>query len=248
VHTNPAHKTKEGKANNMNITTRLLLLTLLASSITITLTTTHTTRKANASTTIAPLPSINLTIIGNGTTITLNETEISNLQTISGYGEYVNAIGQLGAGGNYTGVPLTTLCSLVENLTNTSTVTITASDNYTRTLTYTQTQGNITTYDNTTAQPTPHNQTLTPIIAYRINGTDLSNDTGPLELAIIGPEGLATPAPYWVKKVVKIQITDQTIPELPQLAILPILFTTALLTLYLKTHKRRHTRLNDEQD
>jgi DMSO/TMAO reductase YedYZ molybdopterin-dependent catalytic subunit len=183
---------------------------------------------------------MNLTIVGNGGTIILNETGIGGLQTYSGYGGYKNAVGVLKGTGNYTGVPLTTLCSLVQTLTNTSVVKFLAADNYTQTLTYSQVCGNFTTYDNTTGQPTPHNQSLTPILACYFNGQNLSSNDGPLRLAIVGPEGLVTDAAYWLKEIIRIEVMDQAVPEFPSFMILPVLFLVTLTAAFtVKFHPER---------
>jgi hypothetical protein len=47
---------------------------------------------------------------------------------------------------------------------------------------------------------------LTPILAYYFNDADLPEGDGPLRLAIVGPEGLATFSGYWVKQVAKLEI------------------------------------------
>jgi hypothetical protein len=108
--------------------------------------------------------------------------------------------------GNYTGVPLTTLCDLVGGITVNNSLRITAIDNYTTSFSYEQVNGDFITYDNTTGQEVPHSQLLTTILAYYFNRTDLPESDGPLRVAIVGPEGLATFSGYWVKQVVKLEI------------------------------------------
>jgi hypothetical protein len=69
--------------------------------------------------------------------------------------------------------------------------------------------GEFATYDPVTGNPVQHNQSLTPILAYFFNDANLttgSSGDGPLRLAIVGPEGLATSSSYWVKRVVKLEI------------------------------------------
>lgn len=199
--------------------------------------------RTDANTAVAPLPSMSLTIVGNGATIILNETGIGGLQTYSGYGGFKNSLGVLNGEGNYTGVPLTMLCSLVGTLTNTSVVKFLAADNYTQTLTYSQVYGNFTTYDNTTGQPTPHNQSLTPILAYYFNGQNLTSGDGPLRLVIVGPEGLVTDSAYWVKEVIRIEVVDQAVPEFPSFMILPVLFLATLTAVFaVRFHRKRLDR------
>ncbi len=216
----------------MNVRRKLLFLLLSASVLLVTFSFLQPVWRCDANTTVAPLPPMSVAIVGNGTTIILNETGIGGLQTYSGYGGYKTAYPAIKGVGNYTGVPLTTLCTLVEALNNTSVVKFLAADNYTLTLTYSQVYGNFTTYDNTTGQPTPHNQSLTPILAYYFNGQNLASGDGPLRLAIVGPEGLVTDSAYWVKEVIRIEVVDQAVPEFPSFMILPVLFLVTLTTVF----------------
>jgi hypothetical protein len=108
--------------------------------------------------------------------------------------------------GNYTGTSLNIFVNLVGGMNNETALRVTAIDGYTKTLSYEEANGAFTTYDNVTGLPVQHNQSLTPILAYHFNDANLSLSDGPLRLAIIGPEGLATYSTYWVKQVVKLEI------------------------------------------
>jgi hypothetical protein len=89
--------------------------------------------------------------------------------------------------------------------------------------------GNFTTFDPVTGQQAPHNQSLTPILAYFFDGANLSSDEGPLRLAIVGPERLATESTYWVKFVVKMEILSAT-TEFPWLLlIIPVVLFVAII-------------------
>jgi len=155
----------------------------------------------------ASLPSMNLTIVAlNGTQLVLNEVDIQNLPSYESYGGYKNILGNIRGLGNYTGVPLTTLCNLVGGIASNNSLLISSIDNYTTTFSYDQVNGSFTTYDNITGQEVPHTQPLTPILAYYFNHTDLPASDGPLRVAIVGPEGLATFSGYWIKQVVKLEI------------------------------------------
>jgi hypothetical protein len=174
------------------------------------------------------LPPLNLTLAAlNGTQLTINETMISNLPAIRAYG---GLLGQNGPSdlGNYTGIPLTTLCNLIGGLSNGSSLLITGSDNYTITLSYLQLSGNWTTYDNSTGQPVNQTQPLTPIIAYYYNDANLTSDMAPLQLAIVGPEGLLTQGKYWVHYVVSVQIESATIPEFSTTFLIPAFIIATL--------------------
>ena len=153
------------------------------------------------------LPPMNLTLVAlNGTQLVLNEVDIGSLLSYESYGGYKNVLGNIRGLGNYTGVPLITLCNLVGGINANNSLKITAVDNYTMTFGYAQVNGDFTTYDNQTGLEVPHNQTLTPILAYYFNDVNVPVDDGPLRVAIVGPEGLATFSGYWVKQVVKLEI------------------------------------------
>lgn len=153
------------------------------------------------------LQPMNLTLVAlNGTQLTLNETIISKLPAVRAVGATRNTVGTVKSLGNHTGPSLNTLCNLVGGLNSDESLRITAADNYTQTLSYDQANGEFTTYDTVTGQPVQHNESLTPILAYYFNDANLSSSDGPLRLAIVGPEGLATTASSWVKMVVKLEI------------------------------------------
>jgi len=160
------------------------------------------------------LPPSNLTLVAvNGTQITINETEITNLPAIRAYGGLLNSAYIPSDLGNYTGIPLTALCNLVGGIGNGS-ILITAIDNYSIALSNAQLNGNWTTYNNTTGQPINQTQPLTPIIAYYFNDANITSaQGGPLQLAIVGPEGLLTDGKYWVHSVVSINIRSTNVPE-----------------------------------
>jgi hypothetical protein len=182
------------------------------------------------------LPPMSLTLIGlNGTQVVLNSTDIASLPSVRGLGGFGKVVGN-----NYTGVPLTTLCNIVGGISNSSVVRITASDNYSRTLSFDQVvDGNFTTYDPITGNITTYTKPLTPIIAYYRNDVNLTSDEGPLILAIIGPEGLLTPGPYWVRLVAKIEVLSEPVPEFKSFSVTLFLLTTAVTAMILL--KRRWT-------
>jgi len=169
------------------------------------------------------LPQMSLTVIGlNGTTMVLNSTDIASLPSVRGEGGTVSGVID-----NYTGVPVTTLCNLVGGINNDTVVTITGSDNYSETFTYGQVaNGNFTAYDPVTGNVTQPTEPLTLIIAYYKDDINLTT-TGPLMVAIIGPEGLGTIGKLWVWYAVKIQVMNaSTIPEFQ-----PFFLTVLMLAL-----------------
>lgn len=177
------------------------------------------------------LPPLNLTLVAlNGTQVTINEMAISNLPAIRAYGGLLNAAYTPSNLGNYTGIPLTTLCTLVGGRGNGSSLLITASDNYTIALSYSQLNGNWTTYDNATGQPVNQTQPLTPILAYYLNDANITSaQGGPLQLAIVGPEGLVTEGKYWVHSVVSIEIQSATVPEFSAPSLIPAFMIATII-------------------
>jgi hypothetical protein len=153
------------------------------------------------------LQPISLTVVAlDGTQLLLNETNISVLPALRAVGAFKNSLGIIKGLGNYTGPSLNTFLNLVGGMNSNNALRVTASDGYNRTLSYQEVNGEFATYDVKTGQPVQHNQSLTPILAYHFNDANLSSSDGPLRLAIVGPEGLATTSTYWVKQVVKLEI------------------------------------------
>jgi hypothetical protein len=147
-----------------------------------------------------------LTIVSaGGHSITLNELNISGYPSYRAYGGFRKSTGTLDGLGNYTGVPVNTLCNLVGGLYPSEILRVTAGDGYQINFTYSQINGDFLTYNNVTGQPELHNETLTTMLAYYFNDQPLTSG-GPLRFAIVGPEGLLTPSKYWVQNVVKMEI------------------------------------------
>jgi hypothetical protein len=194
--------------------------------------------------------SISLTMVGaNGTEVVLNATDIAGLPSYRGYGGFKKRTGSLGGLGNYTGVPLNTLCNLVGGISADNSLFVLASDKYNITLTYAQVEGDFITY-NKTGQQVPHNQPLVPILAYYFDDANLtSGEGGPLRLAIVGPEGLLTNSTLWVKYVVSMKVLENGMPEFPSLVIFPLLLLATLVAaLSLKTQRQHRIRRYDSRD
>ena len=242
---NASQKSAKREAVRMNDVSRSWLSFLLTASFLIGAVGLHFVQLANAKTSAASLPAIGLTIVSsNGTTVFLDENNITASSTTSGCGGFINSLNNIRGWGNYTGVSLKTLCDLVGDLTSNNNVTIFGSDGYNATLTYDQVaNGNFTTYDKTTKAQVPHNQPLVPIIAYFLNGTSFGSyptGDGPLRLAIVGPEGLITKSAYWVKYATRIEIYDGSVPEFPPSAFLSLLIITTLVVVLTKIWRQQH--------
>ncbi len=164
---------------------------------------------SNATKSKASLPTLKLTLVGaDGQKKTLNSGELADLKSYSASGGYINDEGKISVG-NYTGVPILTLLDLVGGVTSEENVTVTGSDGYQVTFTYQQVQGQEqNTYDPNAGAAVQASQPLTVIIAYYCNDTSLASGTGPLTVAIVGPQGLVTPGSYWAYLVTKIEINS----------------------------------------
>jgi hypothetical protein len=152
------------------------------------------------------LPALSLTLIGaEGQQKILNSNEFTSLESYTANGGYS------GEGliyiGNFTGVPVLTLLSLVGGITSSENVTFTGSDGYQVTFTYQQIHGQeIDTFDPNTGAAVQPTQPLTVMVAYYSNDTAIVAGKGPLTLAIVGPQGLYTNGYWWVYLLVKIEV------------------------------------------
>jgi hypothetical protein len=158
----------------------------------------------------ANFPAVHLTLVAsNGTRLVLDSAQIGNLASYEAHGGCRNNLGNINSLGNYTGVPLETFCDLVGGISGNSSLRVTGFDS-SETLGYDQVKGQFATYDNVTGQEEPHNQSLTPILAYYMGDANLSATDGPLMLAIVGAEGLATNSSYWVRNVAELEILNSS--------------------------------------
>jgi len=164
------------------------------------------------------LPSITLTVVGpNGNQVVLTETNIGSMPSYTAYGGEWSK-GGLKYPGYYTGVPITTLVATAFSGYNYSVTTV-GYGNYNITFTYSELSGNgLQTY-NSTGGLVSASQGLTVMLAYYYNGTALSSilggsgqpgSYGPLEVAIVGPEGLYTKAGLWNYGVTELAVGGGT--------------------------------------
>ncbi len=155
------------------------------------------------------LQPINLTLVApNGTAVTLSEADIAELEPFESRGGFKTSAGSLRGIGNYTGIRLVDLCSLVGGITDTCSLRVTAGDGYSMVYTYDQVMGqNFVTFDPATGDEVNHTQPLTTILAYFKDSLNLTAEDGsPLRLGILGSEGLLTEGHWWIKQVVKLEI------------------------------------------
>ena len=80
---------------------------------------------------------------------------------------------------------------------------------------------------------------MTLILAYSVNGSELSASDGPLRAVIVGSEGLATSLQLWNKQVTTIEIVPD-IPEYTILAWIACLAGFTILLVFAKSRKGPH--------
>jgi hypothetical protein len=154
------------------------------------------------------LQPMNLTLMAlNGTSLTLNEAAIADIRSFESRGGFKTSAGYLRGIGNYTGVRLVDLCNLVGGITDNCSLRVTAEDGYSMVFSYEQVMGqNFVVFDPGTGDEMNEAQPLTTVLAYYMNGLNLTADEGPLRIAVLGPDGLLTEGHWWIKFVVGIEI------------------------------------------
>ena len=168
---------------------------------------------ANNNETVEPV--ILLSVIYNNTQNEYTLEDLENFSSTTGTARYMKASLFFSSGtimiippmnetaNEYTGVKISTIIENIENLPERYNVTISAPDGYGATLNNTEINGNMVTY---TEDGNETNPDLSVILAYKQNGEYLSEDDGPLMVAIVGDEPISL-SDIWVSNVVLIEIT-----------------------------------------
>ena len=159
------------------------------------------------------LPAMSLVIVGSdGTTKTLNETEIAAFASYTGQGASRSG-NEVGEVATYTGIAVKDLLNLVGGMTAGQTLTVIAQDSYKTTYNYQQVMNgqDITTYD-ISGNIANLTQPLTIALIYYREGAPLASNDGPLMMGVLGNEGLATAGNQWAKMVVKLQVNPASTP------------------------------------
>ena len=175
--------------------------------------TTSTTAATTATTTTftetstVPDTTVVLTVTrGSQQTKTYTMTQIKQLTAITGSAMTISKANVISGPNQYRGVDLLTLLKAVGGIVSTSTVKVTASDNYAKTFTYAQIMdGSFTTYDKTGKEIAPVNKNVV-FLAYEKDGVALDSSTGPLQLGVLTGDNQAVGSSNWVKMTVKIEI------------------------------------------
>lgn len=145
-----------------------------------------------------------LEITGPAATERLSLNVLKALDATEGYGGYVNSLGNITGPKQYMGVGLETLKALVGHG---DTVTVFASDGFSRTLKANEVAGQIPQFDPLTGEEIADADALTLILAYAEDGADLRYGDGPLRMALVGESpDQVTNSKFWMKQVVKVVV------------------------------------------
>jgi DMSO/TMAO reductase YedYZ molybdopterin-dependent catalytic subunit len=158
---------------------------------------------------------MNLVLIGaDGQQRNLTRQDIIALQTYTAPGGFRKSGGAIAGVGNYTGVPISELISLVGGISQDDTLTVSASDGYTMSYTYNQVANgaDFTTFDPITGSQVSATSPLKMVLIYSLDGQPLASDEGPLRIGVLGSEGLLTTGNQSVKMVTQLQVTHSS-PE-----------------------------------
>lgn len=153
---------------------------------------------------------LTLSFEGQQKTYTLDELE--NLESYSGNGGRINAIGNIQGPFVYIGVRITKLAQEFQNVPSDYELLTVSRDGYVYKFTNSQIKGNIQVYD------TNGNEVgiggVTMLLAYKEDGVSYFYG-GPLRIAWINDDTPITDAPYWPKYVDDIEIVRQTNDNFP---------------------------------
>lgn len=217
------------RISNRGVFTVCMMVTLIAIAVAATLP-------------VYALQPVTLTLTNGTDTITKNEVDILSMPSTSGDGGTRKSSGSISNYGTYQGVSVLYLCNLIGGIDENSLIkAIDVTGEYITDFTYEQVndgQG-FTTYNQTTGEEQEATQPLTLILAYSVNGSELSASDGPLRAVIVGSEGLATSSQLWNKQVTTIEIVPD-IPEYTILAWIACLAGFTILLVFAKSRKGPH--------
>jgi hypothetical protein len=160
-------------------------------------------------------PAVLITVKYNNTQNEYTLEDLENFTSTTGTARYIKASLFFSSGtiiitppmnesaNPYTGVKISTIVENIENLPAKYNLTLSAQDGYRTTFNNTQINGDLITY---TVNGNETTVDLSVILAYKQNGEYLSEDDGPLMVAIVGDEPISL-SNLWVSNVVLIEIT-----------------------------------------
>ena len=151
-------------------------------------------------------------IAGPTGTERLTVADLKALAATQGYGGYINALGTITGPKQYVGVSFDALKALVGGG---NTITVIASDGYSRTLTAAEAAGEVPQFDPTTGEEIADPDPLALILAYSEDGNSLRYGDGPLRAVLVGEAAeQVTSSKLWLKQVVKILVENTTTLEI----------------------------------
>jgi hypothetical protein len=153
-----------------------------------------------------PSTPVVLTIVNGSQTKTFSLAQLQALKVTSGYGGQKTKTGNVTGPYSYKGILLTDLLNAVGGITQTNSVKVTASDNYSKTFTYAQVaQPTFNTYDLTGNQATAE---ISPVlfVVWEQDGKALDSSAGPIQLGIITSKNQVADSSNWIKMTVRIDI------------------------------------------
>ena len=190
-------------------TTTTAATTTTTSSTTTTTTTTTTTSTSVTTTSTTPVATtpVILTVVNGSQTTTFSLAQLQQFAPLFAQTSSINMKNVVTGPDSYVGVELKDLLNAVGGFTASNSVTITASDGFSKTLTYAMVQSGtgINVVDGTGAAVTP-SFPVKVILAYSKNGAALDSTVGPLYLGYITAPGQYTVNNTWVKKATTITI------------------------------------------
>lgn len=146
-----------------------------------------------------------LEVSGPTGTQRLSVVDLKALAATQGYGGWKNSVGTITGPNHYQGVDLDDLAALVGGG---NTITVVASDGYSRTLTAAEAAGEVAQYDPATGEEITAPGALSLILAYGEDGHALNYGDGPLRTALVGESATqVTSSKLWIKQVVRIEVT-----------------------------------------
>jgi hypothetical protein len=147
-----------------------------------------------------------LTVTKGADTASYTLAEIEAMPAAEGWGGIMNSSGVISGPFTQKGVALMDLLNKVGGISDGDAIRITAKDGYSMTYSYDQiANGNFTTLDCSNGNEVPHDK-LTVILSYQEDGAALTDQIGPLRIAILNDNTQVTEGHWWIKWVQQIEI------------------------------------------
>lgn len=146
-----------------------------------------------------------LTIMHQDVNYTFTLSDLEEMDSISGKGRKINAIGEISEVYNYTGVEIISLMEPINVSSDTYQITVIASDNYSKDFTVNESNIEVDIYDDD--GNISSNESATMIVAYK-EGNQYYTEPNPLRIAFIGDTTPITSSGLWIKSVTTIEVSS----------------------------------------